>query len=215
MQSAVWHVSNGRRCQVIAWCSVFRTRTNDEDNNSFLNAIYQRGMDLLCASPARAHIVNRRVHHQTLLAMSTFSSSLQRAAALNTSCLSLLVNWVLFFHNKESQISFWVSSNDLCRVNMSSDGYLFKTFIFVCLSELAEIDDGGQTGHAWRGHYMDAGRRALAVSLGPGGHEAGLQPELEPRRICGCRVPDRTRGGYVRICANNAPCQNCERLQWR
>ena len=52
MQSAVWHVSNGRRCQVIAWCSVFRTRTNDEDNNSFLNAIYQRGMDLLCVSPA-------------------------------------------------------------------------------------------------------------------------------------------------------------------
>lgn len=39
----------------IACCSVFRTGTNDEDNNSFLNAIYQRGMDLLClAAPDRA-----------------------------------------------------------------------------------------------------------------------------------------------------------------
>ena len=31
---------------------------------------------------------------------------------------------------------------------MSSDGHSFKTFIFVCLSELADIDDGGQMGHA-------------------------------------------------------------------
>ena len=46
------------------------------------------------------------------------------------------------FHKQESQVSFLVSSNDLCGVNMSSDGSLFKTFIFVCLSEseLAEMD---------------------------------------------------------------------------
>ena len=153
-----------------------------------------------------SHIVRGWVHNQTIFALSTFSSSLQRAAALNTSCLTLLVNWVLIFHNKGSKISFRVSSNDLWGVNMSSDGYLFKTFISVCLSELAEIDVGGQTGHAWRGHYVDAGRRPLAVALGPGGHEAGLQPELHPRRICMCQVLDQTQGGYARICANRAPC---------
>ena len=91
------------------------------------------------------------------------------------------------------------------------DLYLRRSSLSVCLSLSWQrwTDDGGQPGYAWRGHNMDAGRWARAVALGPGGHEAGLQLELEPRRICGCR------GGYVRISANRASCQNCERLQWR
>ena len=68
---------------------------------------------------------------------------------------------------------------------MSSDGYLFKTFIFVCLSELAEIDDG-VTGdrrdmrdgvNTW---MLGAGHSLLLSVLGSrGGAAARAQAETD------------------------------------
>ena len=76
---------------------------------------------------------------------------------------------------------------------MSSDGHSFKTFIFVCLSELADIDDGDRwdTRKGVTTWTLGAGHSLLLSVLGV--NKAGLPPELHPRRICGCRVLDLGR----------------------